>query len=80
MHIAQEHLMDEVLEEHGLTNDDLIIKPEAIETIIQKYTREAGVRELKRQLAAIARKTTEKIIVENIERHTLLMKLCSTIF
>lgn len=68
MHIAQEHLMDEVLEEHGLTNDDLIIKPEAIETIIQKYTREAGVRELKRQLAAIARKTTEKIIVENIER------------
>lgn len=67
-HIAKEHLIDEVLEEHGLTHDDLKITPEAINTIIEKYTREAGVRELKRQIAAIARKTTEKIIVDNVER------------
>ncbi len=67
-HIAEEHLIDEVLEEHGLTRNDLVITPEAINTIIEKYTREAGVRELKRQIAAIARKTTEKIVVDDIER------------
>lgn len=68
MHIAKEHLIDEVLDEHGLTNYDLIIEDDAINTIIEKYTKEAGVRELKRQLAAVARKTTEKIVVEDIER------------
>lgn len=67
-HIAEEHLINEILEEHGLTHDDLEITPKAINTIIEKYTREAGVRELKRQIAAIARKTTEKIIVDNVER------------
>ena len=68
MHIAKEHLIPDVLEDHGLTSDDLIIEDEVIKTIIEKYTREAGVRELKRQLAAIARKTTEKIVVDDIPR------------
>ncbi|WP_455645215.1 endopeptidase La [Methanosphaera sp.] len=67
-HIAKEHLIGEVLEEHGLTPDDLEITDYAINTIIEKYTRESGVRGLKRQLAAIARKTTEKIVVDNVER------------
>lgn len=68
LHIAKEHLIPDVLEDHGLTNDDLIIEDEVIETVIEKYTREAGVRELKRQIAAIARKTTEKIVVDNVAR------------
>lgn len=67
IHIAKDHLIPEVLEEHGLTENDLNISDDAINTIIEKYTREAGVRNLKRNLAAIARKTTEKIVVENIE-------------
>lgn len=66
-HIAKEHLIKEVLDDHGLTEDQLQITPEAINMIIEKYTREAGVRELKRQIAAIARKTTEKIVVEKID-------------
>ena len=66
-HIAEEHLIDEVYEEHGLTRDDLIITPETITVLIEKYTREAGVRNLKRQIAAIARNATEKIVVENVE-------------
>ena len=57
-----------LVEDHGLTSDDLIIEDEVIETVIERYTREAGVRELKRQIAAIARKTTEKIVVDNVER------------
>lgn len=68
MHIAKEHLIADVLEDHGLTDDDLIIEDEVIKTIIEKYTREAGVRELKRQIEAIARKTTEKIVVDDVER------------
>ncbi len=68
LHIAKEHLIPDVLEDHGLTKDDLIIEDEVIETVIERYTREAGVRELKRQIAAIARKTTEKIVVDNVER------------
>ena len=65
-HIAIEHLIDEVLENHGLTNDDLIITKKAITTLIEKYTREAGVRNLKRQIEAIARHTTEKIVVDDV--------------
>ena len=65
-HIAIEHLIDEVLEDHGLTNDDLIITKKAITTLIEKYTREAGVRNLKRQIEAIARHTTEKIVVDDV--------------
>ncbi len=65
--IAERHLINEVLEEHGLTTDDLEITPEAIDMIIEKYTREAGVRELKRQISAIARHTTEKIVVDKVD-------------
>lgn len=66
-HIAEEHLIDEVLENHGLTRDQLIIEPETITVLIEKYTREAGVRNLKRQIEAIARYTTEKIVIDNVE-------------
>ncbi len=50
-HIAKDHLMPEVLEEHGMTGDQLQLDDEALQLIIDKYTREAGVRSLKRQLA-----------------------------
>ena len=66
-HIAKEHLIEEVLEDHGLTNDDLIISDDTITTLIEKYTREAGVRNLKRQIEAIARHTTEKIVVDEVD-------------
>ena len=66
-HIAEKHLIQEVLEDHGLTKDQLIITPETITVLIEKYTREAGVRNLKRQIEAIARHTTEKIIVDQVE-------------
>ncbi|MCD7782122.1 MAG: endopeptidase La [Methanosphaera sp.] len=74
MHIAKEHLISEVLEDHGLTSDDLVIEDDAIEEVINNYTREAGVRELKRQLSAIARYTTEQIVVDDIERPLVVKK------
>lgn len=64
--IAKRHLMPEVLEEHGLTEGQLQISDEAMYEIIENYTREAGVRQLKRQLAKVARVTAETIM-SNVE-------------
>lgn len=66
-HIAKDHLMSTVLEENGLDDSKLQIKDEAIKTIIDKYTREAGVRNLKRQLATVARVASEKIVLNKVK-------------
>ncbi|MCQ1536617.1 endopeptidase La [Methanosarcina sp. KYL-1] len=60
--IAKDHLLPETLEEHGLDADKLKIEDEALKLIIEKYTREAGVRQLKKQLAKTARFVSEKIV------------------
>lgn len=65
-HIAKEHLIDEVLENHGLTHEQLKIEDDAIKAIIDKHTREAGVRGVKKQLSAIARHATEKIVIDEV--------------
>lgn len=64
--IAKDYLIDEVLENHGLSHDQLKIEDDALKAIIDKYTREAGVRGVKKQLSAIARHATEKIIVDEV--------------
>ena len=61
-HIAKDHLVAGVLEEHGLSNEMLVIEDEALKSVIADYTQEAGVRGLRRQIAAIARVATEKIV------------------
>jgi ATP-dependent Lon protease len=66
-HIAKDYLIDEVLESHGLTHEQLKIEDDALKAIIDKYTREAGVRGIKKQLSAIARHATEKIVVDEVE-------------
>ena len=66
-HIATGHLVSKTLEEHGLTDSQLVITEEAIHTVIEDYTMEAGVRGLKKQLAAIARVATEKIVLGDVE-------------
>jgi ATP-dependent Lon protease len=53
--IARRHLLPKQLLEHGLTAEQLDLTDEAIETIIDRYTREAGVRTLERHLAAVVR-------------------------
>jgi ATP-dependent Lon protease len=66
-HIAKDYLIDEVLESHGLTHEQLQIEDGALKAIIDKYTQEAGVRGIKKQLSAIARHATEKIVVDEVE-------------
>ncbi|HHV23250.1 MAG TPA: endopeptidase La [Methanosarcina sp.] len=60
--IARDHLIPNVLEEHGLDAEKLKIEDEALKVIIDRYTREAGVRGLKKQLARTARFVSEKIV------------------
>lgn len=66
-HIAKYHLIKEVLEDHGLDESQLQIDDEALKTIIEKYTKESGVRGVKRQLSAVARVASEKIVLGKVE-------------
>jgi len=66
-HIARNHLISEVLEENGLDETQLQFDDDAVKTIIEKYTREAGVRGLKRQLATVARVASEKIVLGKVD-------------
>jgi ATP-dependent Lon protease len=58
--IAREHLVDKQVKNHGLKPDELIITDAAISAVIRGYTREAGVRNLERELAAICRKAARR--------------------
>jgi len=60
--IAKDHLIPKTLEEHGLDAGKLVIEDAALMSIIGNYTREAGVRWLKKQLAKTARVVSEKIV------------------
>lgn len=65
--IAKNHLIPKKLKAHGLTKKDLRIDDSAVIRIIEAYTREAGVRNLEREIASICRKVARKI-VENPEQ------------
>ena len=60
--IAKAHLVPQVIEEHGLRAGEFDLDESAIRRIVQTYTREAGVRGLKRELASLARKAITKIV------------------
>lgn len=61
LEIAKRHLIPKTLADHGLKPEDLILKDDTIQTIINNYTRESGVRELSNVLASLARKTAVKV-------------------
>ncbi|NLK43970.1 MAG: endopeptidase La [Tissierellia bacterium] len=67
LQIALNHLIPKQLKEHGLDKDNLIISESAIKAIINHYTREAGVRNLERNIANLCRKAAKRIIEENLE-------------
>ncbi len=54
-HIARQHLLPKQLKEHGITAEQLILSDEMLDKVIGHYTREAGVRNLERRMADIAR-------------------------
>ncbi|OGK17300.1 endopeptidase La [Candidatus Roizmanbacteria bacterium RIFCSPHIGHO2_01_FULL_39_12c] len=60
--IAKSHLIKKQLEAHSLNPDEVKITDHTLRTVIRRYTREAGVRELERQIAAIFRKVGREIV------------------
>jgi ATP-dependent Lon protease len=62
--IAKRFLAPKAVEGAGLTNNNIVIQDDAISTIIQRYTREAGVRSLEREISSICRKVARKVVVE----------------
>ena len=77
--IAKQHLVSKQLKNHGLKDKEIVLKEEAILRIIRNFTREAGVRNLEREIAKIARKVVTKIVkkettsvtvsADNLESH-----------
>jgi ATP-dependent Lon protease len=61
LQIAQRHLVPRQFKAHGLRDEEITFTEEALRKIIQDYTREAGVRNLERQVGAICRKSVVKI-------------------
>jgi ATP-dependent Lon protease len=59
--IAREYLIPKQLAAHGLANDELAFEPDALQQIVRGYTREAGVRNLEREMAAVARKVARRL-------------------
>ncbi len=60
--IARRHLVPKLLKEHGLEPRHLSISENAIRSIVRRYTREAGVRNLEREMASICRKTAREVV------------------
>ena len=64
--IAKRHLLPKSIANHGLKKGEFELTDDALRQIIRTYTREAGVRNLERDLANVCRKTVTKIVRENI--------------
>src|SRR5437867_3356675 len=62
--IAKRFLAPKAIEGTGLTKENVTFFDEAFQTIIQRYTREAGVRNLEREISSICRKIARKVVVE----------------
>jgi ATP-dependent Lon protease len=60
LQIATDHLVDKQIKNHGLTADYIQFTPEAIRQVIRGYTREAGVRNLEREIGALCRKVARR--------------------
>ncbi|NOD63469.1 MULTISPECIES: endopeptidase La [unclassified Ruegeria] len=65
--IAKQHLISKQVKNHGLKAKEFELTDEALQSIIRTYTREAGVRNLEREIAKVARKSLTKIIKKEAE-------------
>jgi len=62
--IARQHLVPKQLEAHGLRPEQCVVSDEAIDKVVREYTREAGVRNLDRHLAALMRKVARRVAAD----------------
>ena len=69
--IARTHLIPDAIKDHGLKTDEIDIQESALRAIIRYYTREAGVRSLKREIAKLCRKAVKTIVAGEGETLTV---------
>jgi ATP-dependent Lon protease len=69
--ISRQHLIPKQLEEHGLKPEQLTITDEAVEELIEHYTREAGVRSLERTIASVIRGVAVKVAEGDLTARTI---------
>jgi len=74
LQIAKKYLVQKQLKENGLTEKRLQIADHAMEKIIQEYTREAGLRNLEREIAAVSRKVARKVAEGNRKKVMITTK------
>ena len=67
LEIARKHLLPKIETEHGIKKGEFNIDDDSIRTIIRRYTREAGVRNLEREIANLARKSVKKLMMSKIK-------------
>jgi len=72
--ISKRHLLPKQMENHGLKPSNLVIKPEAVRSIINDYTREAGLRNLERELANICRKVAARVAAGSRRKFNIAAK------
>ncbi len=72
--ISMRHLLPKQMENHGLKPSNLTIRQEAVKTIINEYTREAGLRNLERELANICRKIAARVAAGSRRKFTIASK------
>ena len=65
--IAHRHLIPKQVKNHGLKASEFYLEPEALQEMIRTYTREAGVRNLEREIGKLARKAVTKIVKKEVE-------------
>jgi ATP-dependent Lon protease len=65
LEIAKRYLVPRQVEEHGLTKQEVKLPDTTLRKTIREYTREAGVRQLEREIAALVRKAARKIVSQN---------------
>lgn len=67
-HIAKSYLIPDELNKHGLKTSEMSVSKDAIELLISDYTRESGVRNLRRKIAQLCRKSAKKLLLEKSDR------------
>jgi ATP-dependent Lon protease len=66
--IAKRHLIPKQIKDHGLKKDEWSLSEDAIRDLVRYYTREAGVRNLEREIANLARKSIKEILMKNLDK------------
>jgi ATP-dependent Lon protease len=74
LQIARRYLVPRQIEEHGLRKGEVKIPDPTLRRLIHDYTREAGVRQLEREIAALTRKATRKLVNNNGHAATMVLK------